>query len=232
MKLTERQYDILKILKEEGKGSVAGLSEKLFVSEMTIRRDLTRLEHLRLVKRYRGGAVLVNSPTKMPIEMRMHLNDEEKRELAKMAEKYICDEQLIFLDSSSTCFYLIPILKKYKKITVITNSVSGLLKLSEAGICCASTGGYYYDTDMCFVGEETIAFIQNYRFDIAFFSAMNFDQKKKCFYDDDIKQTLVRRAAIETSKKNIFLFDSAKLNAENGKHLVCKPELIDDILFI
>ena len=232
MKLTERQYEILNILKEEGKISVVALSEKLFVSDMTIRRDLTRLEHLRLLKRYRGGAILVDTPAKMPIEMRMHLNDEGKRELAKMAEKYICDEQLIFLDSSSTCFYLIPILKKYKKITVITNSVSALLKLSEAGIRCASTGGYYYDTDMCFVGEEAIAFIQNYKFDLAFFSAMNFDQKRGCFYDDDIKQTLVRRAAIETSSKNIFLFDRAKMNEENGKYLVCKPELIDDILFI
>ena len=233
MKLTERQYEILNILKEEGKISVAELVERLFVCDMTIRRDLARLEHLRLIKRYRGGALLLdNAPLKLPIEMRMHLNDEEKRALAKMAEKYISDEQMIFLDSSSTCSYLIPFLKKHKNITVVTNSISTLLKLAEAGIQSISTGGRYYDTDMCFIGEETIDAIRNYRFDVAFFSTLSCDKDKRTFYDDDIHQTMVRRAATDQAAKNIFLIDNSKVNTAVGRYLVCKAELVHNILFI
>ena len=233
MKLTERQYEILNILKEEGKISVTELVERLFVCDMTIRRDLARLEHLRLIKRYRGGALLLdNAPLKMPIEMRMHLNDEEKRALAKMAEKYIDDEQMIFLDSSSTCSYLIPFLKKHKGITVVTNSISTLLKLAEAGVQCISTGGRYYDTDMCFIGEETIEAIHNYHFDVAFFSTLSCDKEKRVFYDDDVHQTTVRRAATSQSVKNIFLIDNTKVSGSTGRYLVCKSEQVYDILFI
>ena len=54
----ERQGRILEILAEQRGVRVSALSELLGVSEMTIRRDLERLETEGLLSRTHGGAIL------------------------------------------------------------------------------------------------------------------------------------------------------------------------------
>ena len=58
MALNERQTDILRMLKEQKKVSVRTLAKLFYVSEATIRRDLTEMELLGLVERSHGGAIL------------------------------------------------------------------------------------------------------------------------------------------------------------------------------
>ena len=76
--LSQRQNDILSILKIKGSVSVYELSKTLYVAEMTIRRDLIEMEKGGFLRRYRGGAVLFNSPGDMPISERLLLYKEEK----------------------------------------------------------------------------------------------------------------------------------------------------------
>ena len=57
MYYTNRFDEILKILQKKGNTSVHYLSKQLFVSEPTIRRDLTELEKQGKIKRTFGGAV-------------------------------------------------------------------------------------------------------------------------------------------------------------------------------
>ena len=58
----ERNEQILAILKENKACTVYELSQKLFVSESTIRRDLSRMEQKGLVTRTFGGAILKSNP--------------------------------------------------------------------------------------------------------------------------------------------------------------------------
>ena len=232
MEITSRQYDILEIVKKKGKVSVSELTKILYVSDMTIRRELVRLEEMRLIKRYHGGAICISdSDLPLPTQMRDKLNENEKRKLAAKAEKYIKDDQVIFIDSSSTCSYMSSILKKYKNIRVVTNSVATMLKFSAEGIGCMATGGEYYDVDMCFVGELAIEFISNINFDVAFFSTSHFDKESKLPYDSALLQTAVRRAAIKNSNSNIFLYDNTKQIGKSN-YLVCKAEFVTDIIVI
>ena len=107
MELNERQQNILNILHEKGKISVSSLAKELNYSEMTIRRDLTKMEKANFLKRSHGMA-LENDINSQPVTTRSFAQDSEKRKLCKEASQYLEDKMTVFLDSSSTCFYLIP----------------------------------------------------------------------------------------------------------------------------
>ena len=66
MQLNSRQQEILNLLYEVGKLSVSELACRLYVTEMTIRRDLSAMEKGGFLKRYHGGAVLISSQKEMP----------------------------------------------------------------------------------------------------------------------------------------------------------------------
>ncbi|MDR2938864.1 MAG: DeoR family transcriptional regulator, partial [Clostridiales bacterium] len=54
----ERKDQIISLLQLKNRVTVLELTEKLHVSEATVRRDLQDLEQLGLLKRAHGGAVL------------------------------------------------------------------------------------------------------------------------------------------------------------------------------
>ena len=60
MTLAERHDFIMDLLQQQGSVSVAALAERLKVSEVTIRKDLTMLEEQHMLYRVHGSAILVN----------------------------------------------------------------------------------------------------------------------------------------------------------------------------
>ena len=134
--MNERQKGILEILYEKGRVSVAELARVLYVSEMTVRRDLIEMEKGGYLRRYRGGAVMKINLGEMPITERLLLDQEEKKELARRCLPFLHDGMTVYLDSSSTCQYLIPHLAALRKITLVTNSVSALLTASGLHLPC------------------------------------------------------------------------------------------------
>ena len=58
MMVSERHIRIVEELKENPEISVSELSQKLFVSEPTIRRDLTELHNKGIITKVYGGAIL------------------------------------------------------------------------------------------------------------------------------------------------------------------------------
>ncbi|MEG1445999.1 MAG: DeoR family transcriptional regulator [Ruthenibacterium sp.] len=57
----ERRDEILQILKRQKSVNVKELAANLFVTPITIRRDLAALEHDGVVRRSHGGAILIES---------------------------------------------------------------------------------------------------------------------------------------------------------------------------
>ncbi|MBQ8207289.1 MAG: DeoR/GlpR transcriptional regulator, partial [Clostridia bacterium] len=78
MLIEGRKKDILELLYEKGKVTVSELSKTLFVSEMTVRRDLAEMEKGGFLRRYRGGAVLKINAGEMPLSERLLLDKDEK----------------------------------------------------------------------------------------------------------------------------------------------------------
>lgn len=228
METNSRKKDILDILYEKEKVTVAELSKTLFVSEMTIRRDLQELENDGVIKRYRGGAVLAAINGEMPIFRRFFIDEDEKKSLSKKAVKYLGDNMTIFIDSSSTCQYIIPHIQTYKNITLITNSLNALLTASKFQISCVLIGGKYYDKDMCFVGSIAEQYANDINVDVAFFSSLGLSDDN-IISDNDIEQSMIRKIIMKHSKKNIYLFEKNKLN-QTHLYTVCHTDDVDDVI--
>lgn len=223
-----RKKDIVDILYKRERISVSELSKTLYVSEMTIRRDLTEMEKEGILKRYRGGAVLITSSDDMPISKRVFFEEDEKKILSKKASKYLFENSSVYIDSSSTCQYIIPHISKFKNIMLVTNSINTVLTASNYQIQCFLIGGKYFSRDMCFVGTVAEQYAQHFNVDVAFFSARGFSANG-IISDNDIEQCTIRKQIMQRSKKNIFLFESGKLN-QKYFYTLCKKSDVDDVI--
>lgn len=218
MKLEGRKKDIFDIMCEKKRISVSELSKMLYVCEMTIRRDLSEMEKEGLIKRYRGGAIYIEG-TELPITRRMYLSEDEKRILAKKAEIYLADNTTVFIDSSSTCHYIIPHIKKFNNIKIVTNSINALLSAAKLHIPCFLIGGEYYEQDMCFVGSVSEQYAKNINVDTAFFTTKGLS-KDGIISDTDLGQTMVRYSIMKNANKSIFLFEKEKNRQKISSYLV------------
>ena len=211
MEPIDRKKDILDRLYAEGRVTVSQLAQTFFVSKMTIRRDLSEMEKEGMLKRYRGGAVLMPVSGDMPISQRYFVDEAEKISLGKQAVNFLSDGLTVFIDSSSTCHYIIPYMNRFKNITIVTNSVNALQIASKSQIPCILIGGMYFGQDMCFVGSIAERYADEVNVDMAFFSSLGMSEEG-IISDVDIEQTAIRKIIMKHSKKNIFLFEKSKLN--------------------
>ncbi len=99
------------------------LSKTLYVSEMTVRRDLKNLQLFGYIERYNGGAAYIENEVGLPFDCRDKLHNKEKQLLSESVRKFLKDGMTVFIDSSSTCSYIIPLLTEYKSVKIVTNSV-------------------------------------------------------------------------------------------------------------
>ena len=121
----ERQDEILSKLEKQKSINISVLAKQLYVSEATIRRDINTLEKIGLVKRVYGGVMLTKyaSSTDMPLTLREQERRPQKEIIASKAAELLYDGASIFMDASSTVQHMIPYLKAYENLTVITNSI-------------------------------------------------------------------------------------------------------------
>ncbi len=210
----ERQEEILDILQKNKSISVTKLAEMLFVSQPTIRRDLSELERQGKVRRTHGGVMLRNvSECEIPLLVREDQNNESKALIAERAARYIEDGSVIFMDASSTVSYLIPHLSRFQDLVVITNSPKVSMRLAERGIRNYCTGGMMLLHSIAFVGSEAEAFIANFNADILFFSSRGF-MENGMITDSSVEEARIRKMMIKHSKKQIYLCDSNKRNKQ------------------
>lgn len=226
--LTDRKKEIYDLLCDKKKLSVSALSKILYVSEMTVRRDLKELEAQGYIKRYRGGAVIAAEDSILPIDSRMMRDEAEKRQLAQKAARFLFSNGNVYIDSGSTCQYIIPHIKKFDNITIITNSVKTVLSASALHIPCQLLGGTYYEPDMCFIGSVTEKYAEDLNVDIAFFSALGISDKG-IISDSVIEQVTLRQRIMKHAQKNIFLFEKAKIG-KTYLHSLCHRDNVDIII--
>ncbi|MBQ8207966.1 MAG: hypothetical protein IJZ89_04435, partial [Clostridia bacterium] len=154
----------------------------------------------------------------------------EKEELSKKCISYLHDGMTVFIDSSSTCQYLIPHISRFKDMTIVTNSVKALLTAGNMHIPCILIGGEYYEQDMCLVGSIAEQYVRHLNVDIAFFTTAAYSDDG-IISDFDIRQTMIRKILMENSKQNIFLFENYKLN-KKLLYTLCHKEEATAVIII
>jgi DeoR family fructose operon transcriptional repressor len=150
----ERLNKIKELLLQQKRVDVYELSEKFSVTEVTIRRDLDKLEQKGFLVKTYGGAVLndkLNSVSTIPGDLEpKHV--EEKRLIGKIAGQMVEDGDAIFLGPGTTCLEIARNIKD-KKVTVLTNDLAIGLELKDlTGIKTIVIGGDLVPSTTMLVG--------------------------------------------------------------------------------
>ena len=210
----ERQNEIMALLRERKSMTVHALSELLFTSESTVRRDLSDLERAGKVRRTFGGVILEETLTKeVPRLLRQSQNHEAKQKIAQKAKQYLANGKVIFLDASTTVAHLVPVLAEFSDLTVITNSPSTSLELGNLGIRTFCTGGALLPSSQAFVGSGAEDFVRRFNADLMFFSSRGISEDGR-ITDSSVEESRLRQVMMKYAKKKIYLFDTTKLGKE------------------
>ena len=215
---SEREREIISFLKEhDGFANIKELCEKLYASESSIRRDLTALEGRRVIRRTHGGAELItNASGAIAFSQRVHHNVNAKKAIAKKAAALINDGDVIFLDQSSSAFYLANEISHNNSLTVITNNIEIIGLLSASGIKTISSGGMLSpDNRTCLVGRDAHYIFENIHADLVFFSTKSLSEDGM-ISDCVREEVLVRAAMLKNAEKKVFLCDTEKIGTQSA----------------
>ena len=208
----ERHSAITEMLHSCGSLTTREIADKLFVSEATVRRDLTKLEHAGLVRRTHGGVMLIAGPAhEIPLTLRERANDTAKQNIAAKAVRLISDGDTIMLDASSTVFRLVARLAAFKNITVITNGPKATLELASLHIKTLCTGGIVLENSLAFVGRQAEEFIDGINADVAFLSCRGISPDGY-LTDSSLEEASIRRVMLRRAKRRVLLCDTTKFD--------------------
>lgn len=209
----ERQNIISQQLSTQGFVLVPEMSNVLKCSEETIRRDLKEMERDGKLVRTHGGAYQAEKYDKTyPMELRKVQNRCTKEKIAEHALRYIKDNDMIMLDSSSTCLALAEAIVEHSlSITLITNSFAICRlcheKNTEINLICV--GGTYRKRTSSFADPNTVEALKGYHADKSFISCPNLTIEFG-LSDNHISEANVRKQMIIQSEKRFLLVDHEK----------------------
>ncbi|WP_371261464.1 DeoR/GlpR family DNA-binding transcription regulator [Bacillus sp. OV322] len=207
----ERHQEIMALLKMNGTVKLQELVDHLQTSESTIRRDLSQLEEMKLLKRVHGGASLLQRKGLEPsIHEKQNKFTAEKLKIGQLASSFVEEGDCIYLDAGTTVMEMIPFLKS-KNVTVLTNGVMHIQLLMENKIKSLITGGEIKVSTSAVVGSTAVNFISQFRFDKCFLG-INGIHPELGFTTPDPDEALLKKMAISVSNEVYILADSTKLN--------------------
>lgn len=211
MMISERHKHILSMLKEKPDITVKELSQRLSVSEPTVRRDLTHLHEKGLITKIYGGAILNagRADREIPFLIREWRKSDVKDEIGARAASLVSDGMVVMLDGSTSAYHIVPYLEKKKDLIVVTSGAKTAIALAEANIRTFSTGGQMIIHSFSYVGKQAEDFVSNINADILFFSCHGLSADGK-MTDRSIDEANLRRAMFASCKKKILLCDSSK----------------------
>ncbi len=138
----ERQGRILEILSDQRAVRVASLSEILAVSEMTIRRDLERLEAKGLLSRTHGGAILKQHLVEEPLYVNnVRANAEEKQRIARAAATLIQPGETVFLSSGTTAAQVLSHVDPHLRARILTHNLGAVAEAQGTSLELILIGG-------------------------------------------------------------------------------------------
>ena len=207
----ERQREILSILLQKKRCSVSELAKTLFTSEATIRRDLNVLATEGKVEKVFGGAIICeNYAEEVPFSVRKDERIDIKQGICAKAATLIQEGMTVFLDSSSTSEQLVPYLKNFRNLQIVTNSPRVPILLADSGLKVYSTGGQMSFSSQAYVGGIAEDVVEHMNADIFFFSARGVSEKG-VITDSSQSECRIKQKMIRNAQISCFLCDSKKI---------------------
>lgn len=224
--LTNRQNEIIDYLRERKHAKIGEIAKHIYVSETTVRRELTELKRMGLIQRDHGGAVILDNADDISIGVRQIYKFEEKLTIAKMAERHLPEYKTVFIDNSSTALMLAQRLNlKYK--TVVTNGITAAMQLGkEEDTTVYLVGGRFNYSTSSLIGGETLREIEQMQFHLMLCSCTSINARGA--FESSADQRDVKRAALQNSRYRILLADDTKFN-DNSMYRTSRLSDFDEI---
>lgn len=209
----ERQKQILSLLMQQGRLSVAEIVEQFSISEATARRDLETLASEGKAQRVHGGVIAIEqAPPELPILERESEQSEEKVQIGRAAANLVGSNETIFLGSGTTVLEIARNLRDRKNLTVITNSLPVLNVLAGLKeITVISLGGMLRESELSFIGHITEQSLAEIRVDKVFMGTRGVSLEHG-LTNDYLQETLTDRAILKIGREVVIVADHSKVN--------------------
>jgi DeoR/GlpR family transcriptional regulator of sugar metabolism len=211
-----RQSLILQAVRSDGSARVSDLTQRLGVSDMTIRRDLEVLARDGLVEKVHGGAVLPGTPTSHEpgFEAKLVLERSEKTAIARTAASLVTPGTAVALASGTTTYALAQFLLDVPGLTIVTNSLrvssvfSGMRGLDGTADSVVLTGGVQTPAE-ALVGPVADLTIRSLHFDLLFLGCSGFDPQAG-LTTPNLAEAETNRTLIRVARRVVVLADHTK----------------------
>lgn len=211
-----RHLKIIRLLNQNQSMEIKDLAEELGISQSTTRRDIEFMEKLGYVKRYFGGVSLDRigaNDVEPPFEIREIIKAKEKKAIGKKAAEMVEEGDCIFIDGGTTTQFMVPYLKQFQNLTVVTCGINVAYELNKLhNITKIILGGQMNSAAHSMTGNIPLDMIETYRFrfDKAFLTA-NAVSAKFGVTNRFVDRIPLKQRAIELSEKTYLLCDGSKI---------------------
>ncbi len=213
----ERQQAMAQLVTEHGRLSVAAIAEQFDVTTETVRRDLSVLERMGLLRRVHGGAVPASSLAVIESGLgeRDQANTAQKELVAKAAlEQLPPPGGTVLLDAGSTTGRFASLLPRDHRLTVITHAVPIAARLAvHPQIELHLLPGRVRTTTQAAVGADTVTALHHLRVDVAFLGT-NGITVEHGLSTPDHDEAAAKRAMVGAARRVVCLTDASKVGSE------------------
>lgn len=223
----ERHNFIIKQINLHNKVLSSDLSEKLKVSEDTIRRDLLELADVGKLLKVHGGALSKS------YHFSYNGSDiyaiEAKKVVAAKAAKLIKDGMNILTGGGTTVIEMVKNILPGIKVTVFTISPLVALELADhPNVQVMLIGGQFSKNAQIAIGSQVTNYLSEIRTDLCFLgtNGISIDHG---ISDSDMEVVHVKKSMIKAANKLVVLTISEKLNTEQ-RLKVCSNNQINTLI--
>ncbi|QKW17767.1 DeoR/GlpR transcriptional regulator [Kitasatospora sp. NA04385] len=218
----ERRKQLVQLVHGEGVAQVGELARRLKVSPSTIRRDLTDLQSEGLLARTHGGAVAPEGTEEPVRQLRSKAFSMEKQRLGRAAAAHVAPGSTIMVTGGTTTQAMTAFLVDVPELTVVTNSLTIAVALSEhEQVDVVVLGGYLRHSEMSLLGHLTREALDELSVDMAFVGTYGVDRRG--LTGAHVEEADTDRFLLRSAAKVAVLADSSKFGVR-GPVRIAGPE--------
>lgn len=217
----DRRRRILRQVAEQQTIRIGELARDLGVSEMTIRRDVSRLEQDGFLRRTYGGATAhITKSIELAFNARALEHAPEKRLIGMRAAEDLAAAPVLYVGPGTTTEQFSLFLARTPGQQVITGSLPVASLLGSRPAHVVALGGTVREEELACVGPVAVATLARYLTDVAVIGAAGVSAAFGITeLEDDLAE--VNRAAIAHAARLVVLADGSKVGAD--AHAIVAP---------
>jgi DeoR/GlpR family transcriptional regulator of sugar metabolism len=235
MLVEDRHNEIIELLERHTMLGIQELCDTLHVSAATMRRDLTRMQELGLIKRMHGGAILTKPDDDSSAIIQSTETDKMlkyKQAIAEKAITMIKPGDTIFIDAGSTTELLATRFVDVQPISIITNSITiahhmYTIRNGSSIFVCGGTLSEV-SPEASIVGPLAEQMISQFRSNICFIGTSAIDIKQG-LTDQHLLLARIKEKMITHSSKVVLVTDHSKFGKVK-QAFICPLTQIDCII--